>query len=328
MYNTDCRLVKSCFIFYCSFLATGDSYNTLAARFCLGVSTVQKMVTRTCDVIWSELQPNLMPPPTKEYWERIESGFSTRWNFPNCVGALDGKHVVMTAPAKSGSLFHNYKGTFSIVLMALVDSSYRFTFVDIGDYGSNADGAIFARSAFGQALLDGELDLPGPKELPNYPQGGVLPHCIVADEAFPLRPDIIRPYPRANRQMKLTREEQIFNYRLSRARRIVENGFGILVQRFRVFNRKLQLMPQNADKVVKACCMLHNYLTEEQDYHTMCNRLNPDQDPFLHEDGAILDLDNLNGYRSAAAARALRNIFRDYFARPEGAVTWQDRAIY
>ena len=91
--------------------------------------------------------------------------------------------------------------------MALVDSSYRFTFVDIGDYGSNADGAIFARSAFGQALLDGELDLPGPKELPNYPEGGVLLHCIVADGAFPLRPDIMRPYPRANRQIKLTREE-------------------------------------------------------------------------------------------------------------------------
>ena len=130
-----------------------------------------------------------MPQPTKENWQRIESGFSTRWNFPNCVGALDGKHVVMTAPAKSGSLFHNYKGTFSLVLMALVDSSYRFTFVDIGDYGSNADGAIFTRSAFGQALLDGELDLPGPKELPNYPEGGVSPHCIVADEAFPLRHD-------------------------------------------------------------------------------------------------------------------------------------------
>ena len=90
----------------------------------------------------------------------------------NCVGALDGKHVVMTAPTRSGSLFHNYKGTSSIVLMALVDSSYRFTFVDIGDYGSNADDAIFARSAFGQALLVCELDLPGPKELPNYPEGG------------------------------------------------------------------------------------------------------------------------------------------------------------
>ena len=89
MYNTDCRLVKSCFILYCSFLATGDSYNTLAARFQLGVSTVQKIVTRTCAVTWSELQPTLMPPPTKENWQRIESGFSTRWNFPKlcrCLG--------------------------------------------------------------------------------------------------------------------------------------------------------------------------------------------------------------------------------------------------
>ena len=238
-----------------------------------------------------------MPQPTKENWQRVESGFSIKWNFPNCVGALDGKHVVMKAPAKSGSLFHNYKGTFSIVLMALVDSSYRFTFMDIGDYGSNTDGTIFTRSAFGQALVDGELDLPGPKELPNYPEGGVLPHCIVADEAVPLRHDIMRPYPRGHRQIKLTREEQIFNYRLSRTRRIVENGFGILVQRFRVFNRKLPLMSHNADKVVKACCILHNYLTEEQDYPTICNRPNPDQEPFLHDDGAILDLDNLNGYR-------------------------------
>ena len=84
-----------------------------------------------------------MPEPAKENWQHVESGFSTRLNFPNYVGALDGKHVAMTAPAKSGSLFHNYKGTFSIVLMALVDSSYRFTFADVGDYGSNADGAIF-----------------------------------------------------------------------------------------------------------------------------------------------------------------------------------------
>ena len=179
--------------------------------------------------------------------------------------------------------------------------------------------------------MDGELDFPCPKELPNYPEGGVLPHCIVADEAFPLR-HIMRPYPRGNRQIKLTREEQIFNYRLSRARRIVENGFWILVQRFRVFNRKLPLMPNNVDKVVNACFMLHNYLTEEQDYPTICNRLNPEQEPSLHDDGAILDLDNLNVYsscyRSAAAARALRNIFKDYFARPEGAVTWQNRAIY
>ena len=141
----------------------------------------------------SELQPTLMSEPTKKNWQCIESDFSTRWNFPNCVGALDDKHVVMTATAKSGSLFHILYCADGLGRLFL-----QIYFVDICDYGSNADGEILTRSAFVQALLDGELDFPGPKELPKYPGGGVLPHCIVADEAFPLRHDIMRPYPRGN----------------------------------------------------------------------------------------------------------------------------------
>ena len=69
--------------------------------------------------------------------------------------------------------------------MALVDAGYKFTFVDIGNYGSQSDGAVFKHSSFGQKFINGELHIPGPKALPNYPQGGVLPHCIVGDEAFP-----------------------------------------------------------------------------------------------------------------------------------------------
>ena len=84
---------------------------------------------------------NNMPVPDMDHWHCNEQGFCTRWNFPNCIGAIDGKHVVMQAPNKSGHLYHNYKGTFSVVLMAIVDPWYRFPCVDIGDYGSNADHA-------------------------------------------------------------------------------------------------------------------------------------------------------------------------------------------
>ena len=136
-----------------SFLATGDSYNTLATRFCVGISTIQKVVNQTCTAIWDEFQEEYMPGPDMNHWHCNEQGFCTRGNFPNCIGAIDGKHVVMQAPNKSGSLYH--KGIFSVVLMAIVGPWYRFTCVDIRDYGSNADGAIWSRSAFGQALEHG-----------------------------------------------------------------------------------------------------------------------------------------------------------------------------
>ena len=132
-----------------------------------------------------------MKPPKQDDWKNIAHQFWKRWNFPNCIEALDGKHVIMQALANSDSLFFNYKGTFSLVLMALVDASYRFIYVDIGEYGSNADGSTFKYSHFGQAFLSGNLDIPPPKPPPNFPEGGLLPHCIVADEAFPLRCDLM-----------------------------------------------------------------------------------------------------------------------------------------
>ena len=75
--------------------------------------------------------------------------------------------------------------------MALVDAHYCFTFVDIGDYDSNADGSIFKNSIFGQRFLQQDLDIPDPKPLPGFIEGGPIPHCIVADEAFPLRMDLM-----------------------------------------------------------------------------------------------------------------------------------------
>ena len=183
----------------------------------------------------------------------------TRWNFPNCLGALDGKHIIMIAPAKSVSLFFNYKGSFSVNLMALVDADYKIIYIDVGNYGSNADGQVFKRSEFGKAYMNGELDVPPPTSLLLYPASGPVPYCIVADEAFPLTPTIMRPFPRTDRQ-RLQDDESIFNYRLSRARRIVENAFGILAQRWLVFSRRLPLMPENVDRVVKTCCVFHNYL--------------------------------------------------------------------
>ena len=101
-----------------------------------------------------------MAVPTAEEWRVVAERFEERWNFPLCCGAIDGKHVVLKAPANSGSQFFNYKGTFSIVLLAVVDADKCFRIIDVGGYGRTSDGGILANSVFGQALRAGDLKLP------------------------------------------------------------------------------------------------------------------------------------------------------------------------
>ena len=306
------------------YLSNGDSFKSLKLRFRLGLATVHKAIKETCEVIWDVLQPMYMPVPTRKTWEETEKGFWQRWNFPNCCGALDGKHCVITCPAKSGTLYYNYKGTYSLNLMALVDWNYKFICIDVGAYGSNADSPVFSMSDFGDRWLDYDLDVPPPKPLPGAPELGALPHVIVADAAFPLRPNIMRPYPNP-KTGHIAREKDIFNYRQSRARKIVENAFGILAQRFRIFNRRMHLGPKNAVRVIKACCILHNFLRDRKDIPNTYAQLNPNHEPYLSEDGAIIDLERLNGYRSTEEARRIRDKFCKYFNSPAGSVHWQDK---
>jgi len=65
----------------------------------------------------------------------IANEFEQRWNFPHCVGAMDGKHIVVQKPTKSGSAFFTYKHTFAIQLLAVVDADYKFIYVDVGCQG-------------------------------------------------------------------------------------------------------------------------------------------------------------------------------------------------
>lgn len=76
-----------------------------------------------------------MPPPDEQKVKQISREFWQIWNFPNCAGAIDGKHIRILCPKKSGSLYFNYKNYFSTVMLAIVDAKYKFVAVDIGSYG-------------------------------------------------------------------------------------------------------------------------------------------------------------------------------------------------
>jgi hypothetical protein len=193
-------------------------------------------------------------PTTEQEWKKIAKDFEVTWNFPHCLGALDGKHVVMQCPANTGSTFYNYKGTFSIVLMALVDANYNFIYAHVGCQGRISDGGVFNATPFSSLLYQDKLSIPNPEPL----SGRIIPtpYVIVADEAFPLKENIMKPYPGSLQQSP----RRIFNYRLSRARRVVENTFGLLCSVFRLFRKPLCLNVKNAEVVVTACIYLHNFL--------------------------------------------------------------------
>ena len=131
---------------------TSDSYRTVGFSYRVGACTVGSIVADACQAIWTCLViPTWKFPKRVNAKQLMAESFKNKWNFPNCVGAIDGKHIAFQAPPNSGSLYFNYKGTFSIVLMALVDAIYCFTVVDIGSYGSNSDGGIFSNSLWSKA---------------------------------------------------------------------------------------------------------------------------------------------------------------------------------
>jgi len=106
---------------------------------------------------------------------------------------LDGKHVTIQAPPNTGSNFFNYKKTFSVVLLALVDAQYNFIVVDVGAYGKNSDGGILAHPKLEKSLENGSLNIPKDEFLPGTTISA--PYVILGDEAFPLKTYLIRPYP-------------------------------------------------------------------------------------------------------------------------------------
>lgn len=170
------------------------------------------------------------------------------------MGAIDGKHIIIQAPPLSGSQFFNYKKTFSIVLLALVGADYRFRFIQVGDFGRTSDGGVYARSDLGRGMETSTLHVLPSTSLPGAAHLGDVPFVMVGDAAFPLKPFLMRPYPGAN----LSYKKRIFNYRLSRARMVVENR--ILSARWRIFFNRINLQPKNVNTLVMAACILHNFL--------------------------------------------------------------------
>lgn len=227
---------------------------------------------------------------------------------------MDGKHIAFRASKKDGALYHNYKGFDSIVLLAMCDASYKFTFIDVGCNGRISDGGVLNNSDLRQFIFQSHLYLPPNEKIGN---DRILPYVIVGDDAFPLATHLMKQYP----YNSCEREKQIFNYRLSHARQSIEHAFGILCNRFRVLQTKIYLRPEKVKLVTQASCVLHNFLAERNKNYI---------DPIQLTSNIIGEAHNeeksVNPRNYTQFAADVRNQFAEYFSQ-EGAVAWQEAFI-
>jgi len=244
---------------------------------------------------------------------------------------MDGKHVRVKCPPNAGSMYWCYKEYHSIVLFAIVDADYRFIWYEVGAPGRYGDSTIWNRSHFKAALEGERLHAPGSLAAPG--SDTEIPSLLVADSAFALSSRLMKPYSEG----KCTQAERIFNYRLSRARRIVENAFGHLAQRFGIYQRAIQVHPEKAKKMILATLALHNYLRHMRDQQY----LGPNAVDCERGDGHLLVPGEwrrnanacLPGLQPVPArghlppsGQQVRNALRDYFMG-QGAVEWQNNHL-
>lgn len=145
--------------------------------------TISVIVRQVLDAIWKNVRQECFPDLTTNFWLKTAAEFYEKTNYPHCIGAIDGKHIRVI----------KYKNFFSILLLAVCDSNYKFIFVDVGAYGKSADSTVFKDSIFKIKLDEGSLNIP---EAQSSFQGfdEPMPFVIVGDEGFGLTTKLLRPY--------------------------------------------------------------------------------------------------------------------------------------
>lgn len=282
-----------------------------------GETTVGKIIAETTEAIWECLQPTYLPVPSLELWKNIAARYDLLWQLPHCLGSIDGKHIRIKKFNNTGSRNFNYKGFFSIQLLACADADGCFITVDIGDLGRNSDRGVFRLSRLGRWLEIGEMDVPQSEPLPHDNEGPNFPYYFCGDEAFPLKSYLLRPYP----QKTLNDQKRIFNYRLSRGRKSVECAFGMMVSKFRVFETPIACSESTVISIVKCACALHNYIRKTEGKLYESQNMNSQDEINIPQH--LKTTQHQQAVHNLSTTSSVREYLSSYFLRPEVSLPWQ-----
>lgn len=257
-----------------------------------------------------------MPCPSSNQWKAIAQRFQTLWNLPNCIGALDGKHIRIEKLPNSGSTNFNYKSYHSIVLLGCCDADGIFTMIETGYAGRNSDGGIFRASKMKNMLSNSQLDIPPPSKLPLDDYDDCLfPYYFVGDEAFSLSRYLMRPYSKRI----LDNTKRIFNYRLSRGRKTIECTFGMMTEKFQVLSTAIRCRDNDTiNNIIKCVCVLHNYVRKSEGCQYIPQQI--EEQATTGCANFTLTRDKIN---NCSTAYAIRDYLANYFLSPSAALPWQ-----
>lgn len=252
--------------------------------------------------IWDVLHPIHMPVPTLEHFLDIAEEFQLIWDFPHCLGAVDGRHMRIKCPANSGSLCFNYKHFYSIVLQAHVDAHQKFITIDVGGFGKQSDGGTFRASKLFKCLEEKLLQIPHEDYLPNSDMK--LPYFLVGDGAYPLSSYLMKPY----RGLNLSQSQENFNRRLSKARQVVERAFGMQYKKWEIYHKPIELEPEGVTLLTQCTCVIHNVILDLENVCSSTQVQTIDLPLPLHD-----ETQDDEGDESSANSIEIRSLLTDYF---------------
>ncbi|KAH7967542.1 hypothetical protein HPB49_025506 [Dermacentor silvarum] len=129
---------------------------TISELFSLGRSTVNKIYKEFCAAVLQNLEEAWLKMPAPADIEDHMREFHAMTGFPQGVGALDGCHFPVSPPKEHASDYHNYKGWYSMILLAMVDHRYRFRYTNVGSPGRCHDVFVYGRSTL-RKLIESDL---------------------------------------------------------------------------------------------------------------------------------------------------------------------------
>lgn len=127
----------------------------------------QRIVPEVCIALVNALCDYVKTLTSAEEWVTFADEYRSKWQFDQCLGALDGRHIELQSPVHSGTNFFNYKEYCSIVYMGLVDTNYSFLYFDMGCQARISDEGVFKNCELWKKLEQNNPGLPANKALPD-----------------------------------------------------------------------------------------------------------------------------------------------------------------